>query len=242
MKTDVISMLKTIGRRLRSRIEPIFYFGDRVACNVCGRTARSWRRGVENGRCPNCGCPSRTRLLWRYLVTVAAKHDDWNVVHFAPEPPLERRLRTWGARAYRTCDLRGTHVDLNADLQRLPFPDGSYDLVVCSHVLEHVPDDRAAMRELRRICSSRGRVLIMVPLDPSSPTAEDLSDLPPLERKRRFGEIDHLRMYGSDLVELLTTAGFAVTRFDSVNQVPEPERIRNGIAAAETVFVCTPPV
>lgn len=240
MRIDsIVSRLKALARQGRSRIEPILYTGDRVACNLCGSTARSWLRGRPNGRCPTCRCPTRTRTLWWYLQHQISERTALRVIHFAPERMLEQKLRPWGTRSYQTADLRGDHVDVQADLQRLPFPDASYDLVICSHVLEHVPDDRAAMRELARICAPTGRVLIMVPLDPSRPTQEDLGPLSPEERKRRFGEIDHLREYGSDLVERLTSAGLTIRVFEPVRDIPPAERERLGLGPEQLIYVGT---
>lgn len=132
-------------------------------------------------------------------------------------------------------------MDYNVNIERLPFSAGSYDLILCSHVLEHVPDDKAAMRELRRTCSSHGRVLIAVPVDRASPTREDLSEtLHPEERRRLYGEIDHLRYYGLlDLTTALKDAGFDVNVFDPAQGLNKTERLVNGFGPDELLFVCT---
>lgn len=238
-RTLVKSWLKVLARRARSSAERIRYSGNRVACNVCGHTSRSWLHGREFGRCPGCRCATRTRTLWWWLEN-DARASTCRTLHFAPEPPLERQLRGRIASEYKTCDLRGSHVDLQVDIQKLPLPDRSFDLVLCSHVLEHVPDDRAAVRELRRICTDNGRVLIMVPMNPDGITVEDLSDLDPAERKRRFGEIDHLREYGTDMPQLLREAGFAVEIFEPGAAVPEASRARHGIGPEQLIFICSP--
>jgi SAM-dependent methyltransferase len=93
-----------------------------------------------------------------------------------------------------------------ADLERLPFPDASFHRVLCIHVLEHVADDAAALRELRRVLSPGGEALIMVPLL-GDVTDEDPA-APPDERVRRFGQADHVRLYGAaDLVARIAAAG-----------------------------------
>jgi len=237
---SVGEVLKGLARRGRSRFERVFRAGNTVACNVCGVTARSWWGGRDNGRCPACRCATRTRTLWWYLQREAPDAHQLRILHFAPEAPLERQLRGRSSRQYQTCDLRSPGVDHKVDIQRLPFLDGSYDLLLCSHVLEHIPDDRAAMRELRRVCSANGRVLIMVPMNPHAPTVEDLSDLPPTERKRRFGEIDHLREYGTDFCEMLAAAGLEVHVFEPGVEIDASQRLRHGLALDQKIFVCTP--
>jgi SAM-dependent methyltransferase len=175
-----------------------------------------------------------------YLATEALPDRGSRVLHFAPEQPLERRLRFTPCSEYRTADIQSSSVDLSLDIQQIPLADGSVDLVLCSHVLEHVRDDRRALAELRRVCARDGRVLVQLPLVESEHTTEDLSDLDPKERKRRFGETDHWRLYGRDATELLRAAGFAVTEVDATSLASEAQRTTFGLSAAEKLFVCRP--
>lgn len=230
--------LKAIAKRARSQLERYRYRGDAVFCIVCGYRARSWLHGHAYGRCPSCRCASRTRVLWRYLQRSVQTPHELRVLHFAPERPLREKLRRWGAASYTTCDLNSSDVDQRVDIQQMHFPSESFDLVLCSHVLEHVPDHLAAMRELRRVCSARGRVLIQVPLDRAAATREDLTEMPISERKRLFGEIDHLRYYGSDFADLLTGAGFTVTTHEPVREIVITERIEHGFHPEEALFIC----
>jgi SAM-dependent methyltransferase len=101
--------------------------------------------------------------------------------------------------------------DVTASVTHLPFASGSIDLLICFHVLEHVPDDTRAMRELARVLAPGGLGLIQVPWQPSRPTEEDLeADVE--ERKRRFGQHDHVRMYGDDFEQILMGEGLSVHR------------------------------
>ena len=52
---------------------------------------------------------------------------------------------------------------VQGDALHLPFPDGTFDRVICSEVLEHLPDDVAAMRELARVLRPGGTMAITVP-------------------------------------------------------------------------------
>jgi SAM-dependent methyltransferase len=234
MRAEIMKLAK----RARSRVERYVHRGDTVSCIVCGYRASKWLRDQPYGRCPSCRCASRTRVLWKYLEETFPSPRELRILHFAPELSLRDKLAAWGAASYKTCDLKADNVDLNVDIQRMPFDDESFDLVVCSHVLEHVPDHLAAMRELRRVCSARGQVLIQVPLDRAVPTREDLTDLPSAERKRLFGEIDHLRYYGHDFEGLLASAGFEVTTFEPARRVMIVDRIEYGFHPEEVLFIC----
>ena len=177
-------------------------------------------------------------MLWWYLAQ-EVKLGDKQTLHFAPEIPLEANLRRSRLQGYVTADFRNPKADVQVDIQALPFADGEFDLVLCSHVLEHIHDDRLAMREMHRVCSPGGTVLIMVPQSDAAQTREDLSELSPEVRKERFGEIDHLREYGQDFVDLLNSAGFTVTTFKPAASISPAVRMRHGLAENQTIFVCS---
>lgn len=155
------------------------------------------------------------------------------MLHIAPERALERRLRPAMAE-YVSIDVR-PGADVQGDItKQTPFDAGWFDLVVCSHVLEHVDDDRAAMRELRRLTAPGGVTLVMVPTR-DQPTIEDPSITDPKERWRRFGQWDHVRYYGPDIVDRLADASFTV---ETVTPSGDFERL--GLAPGEPLFVCRP--
>src|SRR5439155_22777110 len=152
------------------------------------------------------GSLERHRVLWLYLHErgdfIA---DRLRILHLAPEPCLERRLRPRRNLEYLSGDLDPRVAMTAADLERLPFEDGRFDRVLCVHVLEHVANDGAALRELRRVLAPGGEAIVMVPLLGTT-TAEDPAASPE-ERFRRFGQADHVRLYGTDLRERIAAAG-----------------------------------
>ena len=179
--------------------------------------SREFRRGPDGrpqATCPRCGSLERHRFLSLLLGTLAPQLRDLDtVVEIAPSRQSTALLDRLGARRRIGLDLGcdGRDVDALACLTRLPLRDGSVDLVVCYHVLEHVPDDSAAMREIARVLSPRGIALIEVPIKMDVATEEDL-DCSPEDRVRRFGQVDHVRWYGDDFDARLSAAGLASVR------------------------------
>jgi SAM-dependent methyltransferase len=190
--------------------------GNQVICPVCGcrfrRFMDDWNR--PNAICWRCGSHERHRALWllfeRRPELLAAAHA---LLHFSPEWGLRQRFKRAPQLRYVTADLYEPDVDLRLDITALALPDGSFDAVLCSHVLEHIPDDRAAMRELRRVTADGGWCVVMVPLDLGrTHTYEDPSIATPEERERAYWQHDHVRLYAADIAERLAAAGFAVER------------------------------
>jgi SAM-dependent methyltransferase len=192
--------------------------------------------------CPGCGALERHRLVWLYFERRTDLFDGRpkRMLHVAPEPCLEQRLRRRLRAGYLAADLDPRRAAVRLDVTHIDLPDASFDVVYASHVFEHVPDDRRAMRELRRVLRPDGFAVLIVPITATA-TIEDPS-LPPAERARRFGQADHVRRYGPDYVDRLREAGFRVEAVSGAELVPAPEdRVRLGLtAAAGLIHRCTP--
>jgi SAM-dependent methyltransferase len=185
----------------------------------------------SNARCPSCGARDRQRHLWLYLERKTNLFvDRLRVLHFAPERIFEEKLRSRPNLEYVSTDLARERADVKADITNLPFPDESFDVVLCSHVLEHVLDDRKAMRELHRVLRPDGWALVLVPIDFSrEETYEDPTIVAPAERERSFGQADHVRVYGRDFPARLEEAGFGVRVEDFRGELGESEARRYGL-------------
>lgn len=137
------------------------------------------------------------------------------VLHVAPEPAVRWVVERLDRASYVSVDAQPGAADLAADVEALPFRDGSFDLVICSHVLEHVTDDRRALAELARVVSERGEVLLLTPLNHDFPATIEDPSAAPQERLARFGQEDHVRIYGRDLPARIEAAGLRVRRYDA---------------------------
>lgn len=195
--------------------------GDAVECNVCGWKGARFTDDPWHAEtvCPVCRSQVRHRLLAAMLDGRAASaglsEEDLlsgrEILHFAPERQLRGRIQK-AARRYVTADFERGDCDLKLDMSSMPaVADSSFDVVIACDVLEHVPDDRCAMREVRRILRTGGVAIFTVPQkDPPSATDEDPAVVDPAERERRFGQKDHARIYGDDFSARLRAEGFAV--------------------------------
>jgi SAM-dependent methyltransferase len=184
-----------------------------------------------NARCPSCGARDRQRYVWLYLERKTnLLFDRLRVLHFAPERIFEEKLRSQPNLDYVSTDLERASAMVKADITDLPFADDSFDVILCSHVLEHVVDDRKAMRELYRVLRPGGWALVLVPIDFSrSETFEDPTIVAPEDRVRLFGQADHVRVYGRDFTARLEEAGFAVRVEDLRGELGESEARRYGL-------------
>ena len=224
------------------RAATVRHRGNAVTCPLCDiafdRFKDDWNR--PNALCWRCGSQERHRAQWLFLERrPQLLRDARSLLHFSPEWCLRRRLQALAGLRYVTTDLDPAQdVDLRLDITALELPDEAFDAVICSHVLEHVPDDAAAMRELRRITAPGGFTLVMVPLAlDRAATYEDPSITAPDARRRAFLQHDHVRLYAPDIAGRLRDAGFDVEVVDMRAELGE-EAVRYGLLASDLVFLC----
>jgi predicted SAM-dependent methyltransferase len=161
------------------------------------------------------------------------------MLHVAPELCFESKLRERLGNGYITADLFSNRAMVKMDITDIGYPDRSFDAIYCSHVLEHVQDDRQAMKEFHRVLSSNGWAILLVPIT-AEKTFEDLSVNDPAERRRLFGQHDHVRRYGPDYANRLSEAGFQVTVTEHGELVTREEAVTMGLTeAAGEIFHCT---
>ncbi len=165
----------------------------------------------QNVLSPSTLSLERHRLLWLYLTH---KTDFFTskkrVLHMAPEQCFLSRFKKLN-HEYITADLDSPIADVKADITNLPFEDNSFDVIFCNHVLEHIPDDTQAMKELFRVMKKGGMGIFQIPQDIERlVTFEDNSITDPKERAKVFGQYDHVRIYGRDYFKKLRSIGFRV--------------------------------
>lgn len=187
-------------------------------CPPCGTASDRFLTGGAakkraNARCPNCGALERHRLLWLCLMTAIwprLPEGKKDILHIAPEKVFVDLLKGHSSVNYISGDLMVPDAMLKLDLTKIQFWDNKLDLIICSHILEHIPSDRDAMREMLRVLKPGGFLLVMVPTYGET-TYEDFSITDPEKRLVHFGQRDHVRKYGMDIGSRLAEAGFTIT-------------------------------
>ena len=161
------------------------------------------------------------------------------VLHFAPEQAFYKLFRNQKNLDYTTTDLFSPLADVKADICNLPFEDNQYDVILCNHVLEHIPDDTKAMQELYRVLKPGGMAILQIPQDLSRATTfADDSITDQKERAKIFGQYDHVRIYGRDYFDKLRSIGFKVIEEDYTNKIA-PELVEKYcLAKGEIIPVC----
>lgn len=250
-------ILNTIPRPLLIRLSylarPLLEFalrGNNFTDPIDGKSFRTFLPYGYGKQRLNVLSPStlsleRHRLLWLYLkneTNFLSSNTDGSsalkVLHFAPEQCFLKRFRKLNHLEYTTTDLLSPIADVKADICNLPFEDNSYDVILCNHVLEHIPDDTKAMQELFRVMKPGGYGLFQIPQDLNRATTfEDNTITDKAERAKIFGQYDHVRVYGRDYFNTLRSIGFKVEEADYTAQLSDIDIDKYRLAKGEIIPV-----
>jgi SAM-dependent methyltransferase len=212
----------------------------------------------ENALSPSTLSLERHRLLWLFLkeetdffglknntkpcfsIRENLPKNQLRMLHMAPEQCFLKPFKKLENIDYITADLYSPIADVKSDICDLPFESDSFDVVLCNHVLEHVPDDAKAMQELFRVLKPGGLGVFQVPQDLTKEiTFEDPTITDPKERAQLFGQYDHVRVYGLDYFDKLRDAGFVVHEIDYTKKIA-PELVKRFcLTPGELLPVCT---
>lgn len=224
-----------------------YYRGNRFEDPIDGRRYRKLMPyGYQGRQRPNALAPGslsleRHRLLWLFLKRESnfftTQH---KMLHVAPEQCFYGRFRKMANLDYLTADLDSPIADVKMDIHDIQYPDDSFDIIFCNHVLEHVQDDQQCMRELRRVLKPGGLAIMQVPFEKGrEKTDEDPAISDPEERISRFGQYDHVRVYGRDYPDRLKAAGFKVRPVNYRDSLPQEEFRRYALMPGEVLYVCS---
>lgn len=236
--------LLEVGLALRA----LFFIGTRHVCPCCGWRLRAFTHGGTScrirdlGYCPRCNSKARHRRDWLFLEQKTNLFsDELRLLCVSPNYCLSRRFKSMpNLKFFGVSDRWRPNICLRMNLAATPIRSATFDAVICIHVLEHIDEDRSAMRELFRVLKPGGWAMITVPIRLEQRTFEDPEIMAPEERERAFGEKVHVRLYGCDLVDRLKEAGFQV-HLDLGTGVDEKTRDRHGLRSDEHVFYCVKP-
>lgn len=251
MKKLISLLIRYVPRKYLQRVSApglkvlgLFLVGRAVTCPVCGK---SFRKFLPYGRinprpnalCPGCLSLERHRLIWLYLKAKTSFFQrQQSVLHIAPEACFIPRFERIHRNQYVTADLESPLAKVKMDIHRMPFASDTFDAVLCNHVLEHVADDVAAMKEIARVLKPGGFAILQVPFFHPVPE-KTFSDATVTDRRMRekiFGQDDHVRRYGKDYAGRIASAGLTPAEDDFAATLPEAQRLRYGLVRGEIIY------
>lgn len=226
----------------------VLYTGNKVECPVCSKRYRKFlpygRVARENSLCPNCLALERHRLLWLFLKAKTTLFEDrQRLLHIAPEYCFIDRFDRIQHLEYITADIESPLAKVRMDVHQIPFEDNHFDCILCNHVLEHVKNDKLAMKEIIRVLKPGGWAILQVPF--FEPVPENTFEDPTIQttrgRMEKYGQEDHLRLYGKDYKSRLEQRGFEVCADRFIESLPA-ETVKKYALVDETIFFCTKPL
>lgn len=242
LKKSLPEQIKIPLKYLRTIVRKVIYFGNKRFCPVCEKTSGKFIRAHSRNEalCAHCNSLERHRFVWHFFKEKTELfRGNLSMLHVAPEEAFTNRLKQLLGNNYITADLDEANAMIKMDIMNIQYPDYYFDVIYCSHVLEHVPDDKKAMKELFRVLKQKGWAVLMVPVN-SETTIEDPSVTDPSKRLKLFGQEDHVRIYGNDFTQRLEQAGFKVKVISPADIFAPEEMIRTGTEdCTGDIFFCT---
>lgn len=230
---------------LKLLIKKIFYFGFKFYCVYCKSNLRKLKphglthivlerlnvvggKRSNNNKCPICNSTQRERLLYFYYTEILTPEIEKNVtetklLHIAPEKNFSLLLQTNSNIKYYSGDkfesgYENSYEAPFVDICHTNFQDNFFDVIICNHVLEHVDSYQQALTEIKRILKKGGRALLQVPIaNLLQHTYEDINVIDEKSREEKFGQRDHVRLFGKDYPNVLEESGFTVNQYSAKN-------------------------
>lgn len=248
-------MINTVCRCVSDAAIKLGWGGNNF-CNICGNRA-VFIRGfgictelsktndlIAEGRrkhvmCPYCLSIDRFRWIWEILMGKGVLNKTDRVLHFAPEPCLSEKIRKYVSE-YISGDIEPKKADEIIDITNINYPNHSFDVVIACHVLEHIPNEAKAVSELIRVIKPiEGRIILSFPIAKNLlNVVEDISPLSDKERIKKFGQADHVRIYGQDYKEHFEKYGLKVQTFIPKMMMTNKEIKEMALIPDDTVLVC----
>jgi len=261
-----------MGKKIRGAYQKVLgfiYKGNKYHCPYCKHDFRKMLADGEhlaviqkyqiigsgyrdNCTCPRCYAKDRDRLIHLYLErNTKIFTTPHRLLHIAPEAWLKELFQsmpnihyTNGVKDAESMGYYYGRRTRDLDITDLEMKDNFYDAIVCNHVLEHIPDDIKAMKEIYRVLKPGGWAILQIPYSALlENTFEDHTIDSPSERAKFFGQFDHVRIYGKDYTDRLEFVGFSVERFNPINEDWGKEYIEKyALNTKEDLFIAHKPI
>lgn len=238
---------------IKKKLKLLGLKGENVYCPCCKSKFITFlpKKGLgqkirQNAICPKCNSLERDRLLIKYLTEKTNLFtDNLRLLHVAPEKSLFNTfLHSKNINYYPVDKYADGYIypkeTIHMDITNITYTDNFFDVIICSNVLEHIPDDIKAMTELQRVLKPEGWAIIQAPIDElREETYEDFTITDPKLREAAFGWPDHVRWYGKDFIKRLERTGFNVLIDKFIDLFDENELYKYGLMAGDYIFLCT---
>ena len=238
--------IKSIISRIKPYLRPIYiklrYSGNKNYCTVCGFNSRMFLpfgdTKRESAMCQNCRSLERHRALITFLrIKTNFFKSQKKVLHFAPEDCFINLFKKQHKNKYLTADLYAPAM-LKMDITNIEFPDNSFNIIICNHVLEHIPNDIKAMNEIWRVLKNNGWAVLNVPTSGKENTWEDEKIISKSDRLKFFGHEEHVRYYGKDYKDRLSSIGFDVEVVFPGDFLNSDEIKKQSIIENDPIYFC----
>ncbi|WP_353164539.1 class I SAM-dependent methyltransferase [Empedobacter brevis] len=235
------------NRKRFKKLKGLFLKGNNAYCNCCGRSFSKFldkSNGIDsrhNAECPNCGSLERTRVLLEFLKNETDLFSKSNsLLHIAPEDTLKEIFKKSENLYYVNGDINRDFADEVIDITSIHYPDNTFDYIICSHVLGHVPNEKQAIEELYRTLKIGGKAFILTPIHPENNTFENKEIVTDYDRLINYGEKDLIRLHGQDFEERLKRENTVVKMIDYRLQIEAAyaKKLSVGDGYRELIFLC----
>lgn len=250
--------------RIKNKIEATLAklpFASRHECNFCSSKVRkflSYRGGwknqpklmkllnftgsdVDNFSCPVCGAHDRERHLRMFMdhLNITSKLKNAVMLHFAPEKILSSYIASQKPLRYIKADLfPSSHDIIKIDMLDIPYEENYFDFVIANHVLEHVSDLPKALSEIQRVLKIGGYAILQTPFSAKlHQTIEDDGINTDSLRLELYGQEDHVRLFGNNIFNIITSVGFASHTTTHQEAFPKIDPKYWGVNISEPLFL-----
>ena len=138
---------------------------------------------------------------------------------------------------YITGDINPNMADRVVDVTNICYPDQTFDYVIINHVLEHIKDEKKAMDEIKRVLKRNGKVIFSMPICVEEDTIEARDMLSEKECMEKYGQRDHVRLYGRDTQERMEKYGYNIIEYRADEILEQGELNNMRILAKDRIFI-----
>jgi len=160
------------------------------------------------------------------------------ILHFAPERIIERNIKRVRGIEYISADINKHIADEIVDIQNIHYPDSYFDLIICSHVLAHVEDEKKSLEEMYRVLRKGGLAIIMTKIDKNLIKTLEIKDVDSREMVEYFRKMEIYRIHSIDFAEIIKNVGFSVDVVDYVSVVGEAIANYHAFSSNDLLYLC----